>query len=192
MGAGVTRRGAEDTAIGRLRSAGPLVAVGLIVLAFVLAIVGGSGDTGAPVEATGPTIASAATLAGAPEEVGHPVYWVGSRPSSQLELQEERDGSVFLRYLPPGAEAGDPNNDLLTVGSYPMADALAATRRAAEAAGAEIRTVRDGGIAFDNPQSRGSVYLAFPGSDVQVEVYDPQPGRAMELIESGAVRPVGE
>ena len=52
--------------------------------------------------------------------------------------------------------------------------------------------VADGGhrglYGRDRPSS---VYLAFPGGDVQVEVYDPSPRKARRLARSGRVRPTG-
>ena len=65
-------------------------------------------------------------------------------------------------------------------------------RRAAAQAGVSLGNVASDGIILDNPASKGSVYLAYPDSDLELEVYDPAPGRAMELIRSGAIRPVGE
>ena len=35
-----------------------------------------------------------------------------------------------------------------------------------------------------------SVYLAYPGENVQVEVYDPRPQRARRLAREGRVRPI--
>ena len=34
---------------------------------------------------------------------------------------------------------------------------------------------------------RTSVYVAYPGSDYQIEVFDPTPGNAPELVRSGAI-----
>jgi hypothetical protein len=36
-----------------------------------------------------------------------------------------------------------------------------------------------------------SVYLAYPESDYQIEVFDPSPTRAVELVTSGQVKQVG-
>jgi hypothetical protein len=41
-----------------------------------------------------------------------------------------------------------------------------------------------------NENTPNSVYIASKDSDVQVEVYDPDPDRALEIAMSGAVRPV--
>ena len=47
-----------------------------------------------------------------------------------------------------------------------------------------------GGVAFYSRKAPTSVYLAYPGSDVQVEVYDPWAPGARRLVRSGAVAPV--
>ena len=39
-----------------------------------------------------------------------------------------------------------------------------------------------GGVAFQYKNRPTSVYLAYPGSDYQVEVYDPHAGRAGKLL----------
>jgi hypothetical protein len=39
--------------------------------------------------------------------------------------------------------------------------------------------------------SRTNVYLAFPGEDVQVEVYSPVPGAAARLVSQGKIVSVG-
>lgn len=176
----------------RLRLAGPVASGILLLIAVVLAIVGGSGggrDT--PVE-TIPRIVDVEDLLELEESLHHPIYWVGEVPSRRLELAEEADGSVYLRYLPRGVEAGDPRQLYLTVGTYPVVDAKAALERTARENETPLRRLQSGAFLLPNPTSEGSAYLAYPGDDLQVEVYDPEPGRAQEMIEAGDVRPVGE
>jgi len=174
--------------VSRTRLAGSIASVALVLVAVVLAIVGGD-DGGGEAPPGVAHIVGVGELEALEGELGHPVYWAGLRPRYELEVREESEGSVYLRYLPAGAEAGDPRQDLLTVGTYLVAAAQGAVRRAAAAAHAPVRHLNQGGIAFDN--SEGSVYLAYPGSDLQVEVYSPQPGEAMALIRSGAIEAVG-
>lgn len=171
----------------RIKWAGVAASVALVVVAVVLAI------TGAPEPvASGPHFADAGDLTDLEGELGHPVYWAGERPPAQLELKEEADGSVFLRYLSPGVEAGDPEQRFLTVGTYPVVDAVGALERTAADAEVSLGHAAGGAVVLANPSSAGSVYLAYPGSDIQIEVYDPTPGRSLQLIRSGAIGPVGE
>jgi hypothetical protein len=175
----------------RLLGAG--AAVVLVTVAVVLAVTGAS-DRGGPLAfETSPPSVDREDLTALEGTLGHAVYWAGDRPPYRFELTEEADGSVFLRYLPPETEAADPDvGEFLTVGTYPVADAQAALRRVAAEAEASVGQIAAGGVVLPNPASEGSVYLAYPGSDLELEVYDPTPGRAMDLIRSGAIRPVGE
>lgn len=174
-----------------VHKAGIAIAAVLLAIAVVLAGQGnGEGDeTG--VAGASPRFVDAGDLAALEGSLGHEVYWAGERAPAGLELTEEADGSVYLRYLPAGVDAGDPRARFLTVGTYPVADAVEALRQTAAREGGTLQQEAGGAAVLVNPSSEGSVYLAYPGSDLQIEVYDPRPGRALELIRSGAIRPVG-
>lgn len=176
----------------RQRLIGLVASVVLVLVAAVLAFAGGKGGGLPQGLESSPHFVTASDLAALEETLGHPIYWAGERPPDQLELKQEVDGSVFLRYLPPGTEAGDPQVTFLTVGTYPVADAQAALRRVATEASTSIERLTGGAVVLPNPASEGSVYLAYPDSDLEIEVYDPTPGRALRLIRTGAIRPVGE
>ena len=173
-----------------MRLWGAIASAGLLVTALLLAFLGGGGGGDGAVPTRAPGLVSVSELVEAEEELGHLIYWAGRQPGRRLELAVEPEGSVFLRYLPPGAAVGDQPGAFLTVGSYPVVDAQAAILRSADSAGVDVERVANSGIVLANPDSQGSVYLAYPDSDLQIEVYDPRPGEAMELIESGAIEPV--
>lgn len=165
------------------------------VVAFLLLSGGDDEDSG-----TAPPVASAAVpaaivpaddLRDLSTELGHPVYWLGQRPGAEFELTREGNGDVYIRYLSGGAEAGDPRPRFVTVGTYPLEDAVAAVKRAAAGAETKPLPIAHGGYAFVNPDSPDSVYFAYPGADFQVEVFSPKPGEALELVTSGRVLPVG-
>jgi hypothetical protein len=168
-------------------------AIAVVVLTLVVwVLIDDGGESGAPAEsasAENAELVEAGDLAARAEEVGHPIYWIGPRPGSALELAVEAGGNVFLRYLPEGTEAGDPGTQFLTVGTYPVGDARGAVENAASSSGAGLRELPGGGVAFLSPDGRRSAYLAFPGSSDQVEVYDPVAGRALQLALAGKVRP---
>ena len=172
----------------RRRSIGIAASAGLVLLALALAFQGG--EEARSVD-TSPHFVAATDLADLEGALGHELYWAGERQPDRVELTEEGDGSVYLRYLPAAVEAGDPRSQFLTVGTYPVAGAVAALRRAADKDGSALGRAPDGGVLLVNPSSDGSVYLAYPGSDLQIEVYDPVPGRALGLIRAGAIEPVG-
>lgn len=168
------------------------VAAGFIAWAAVGGGGGGGGDGSSPsaptgsVKGTGPVVLSfsgLSTLAGA---VGEPIYWVGTQPGTRYELRQTTDRKVYLRYLPAGVQAGDPR-PFLTVGTYPVKDAFSVTQAASRGAGSTPLQAGNGTVAFYGRGSRTNGYVAFSGTDYQIEVYSPTPGLARRLIEQGAV-----
>jgi hypothetical protein len=172
------------------RLAGIATSVALVLTAAVLASVGGNGES-ATAPASAPRLVSFEDLVALEEALEHPIYWAGERPGKRIELAEDAEGSVYLRYLPEGVEAGDPRQLYLTVGTYPVVDAAAALRGTAEENGLSLRRLEEGAVLLSNPSSPSSVYVVYGDADLQVEVYDPAPARALGLVEAGAVRPVG-
>ncbi len=189
----VSDGGADAAAIfeRRRRVIGIAISAALVLIAIFLVAQGGDEEGSPEAVDTTPRLVDLDGVAEVEDALGHPVYWAGERPPDRLELMQDADGNVFLRYLPPGVEAGDERAEFLTVGTYPFVDPVAGLERTAAEGGASLRTADDGASILVNPDSRGSVYLAYPDSDLQIEVYDPVPGRALELIRSGEIQPAG-
>ena len=126
-------------------------------------------------------------LAGA---AGHPIYWAGAKPQVRYELTQRSDGQIFIRYLPKGVPIRERHAAYLVVATYPVPNAYKAVRTAAKESGAVTFRLAHGGIAVYNQAAPTNVYLAYPGSKYQVEVFDPDPARAHRLVRTGAVRPI--
>jgi hypothetical protein len=135
--------------------------------------------------------ADARQLARNAVSVGHAVYWIGPLPNRRYELTQTQDGRAYVRYLPPGVAAGDPRPGFLTVGTYLLQDAYAVTAETADRADARPVPAPGGAVAFYTTARPQSVYLAYEGSDLQIEVFHPTPREARRLVSSGRVRPVG-
>jgi hypothetical protein len=135
--------------------------------------------------------ATAARLRAVSDEAGHPVYWVGPRRNRKYELTRTTNGRIFIRYLPPRAAIGNQRPEYTIVGTYPMNDALGVLRRLSKQEGKKSTSIPGGGIAVYSTSAPTNVYVAFPGSDVQIEVFDPSPSRALRLATSGRVTRVG-
>jgi hypothetical protein len=159
-----------------------------VVVAFGAWLIFRDGDDDGSPEGPASTAASVDQLRALPQQTGHEIYWAGRRVESTYELTQTTDGNVFIRYLPSGVSVGDQQPAYLTVGSYPRRNALRGLRRIARRQGSVSFSVNRGGLAVYSRDRPNSVYVAFPGEDVQVEVYDPSPQRARRLVRNGRIR----
>jgi hypothetical protein len=162
-----------------------------IVFGVVIWLISRAGSDEPAPERAQASAASIRRLNELASSIGHPVYWAGPQPRFVYELSRTKDGRVYIRYLPPNAEVGDRTPNYLTVGTYPQRNALATLR--ATAAKQQARTIRlvGGGLAFQDTNRPSSVYLAYPRSDYQVEVYAPSPGTARALVAAGQIKALG-
>jgi hypothetical protein len=150
-----------------LRTAVLVLAI-FLTAAVVVWIVNGSGGGGSEEAAEAPPpgaprIVSPAELREAAGSGPLPIYWAGERPGTQLELSEQGNVRVYLRYLTGGAAAGDPRPAFLAVATYRLPHALADLTANARRSGAKLRKAPHGLTAWVDPQSPTSVYLARPG-----------------------------
>jgi len=155
-----------------------------LVAAGRLGLVGGSaaGQTHAT-RTSAPALRSLAT------KLHRPIYWLGAQPGRTLELTRAADGRIDLRYLPGGVAPGSPRA-FLAVGTYPLAHAFETTLAAARTSGAVRIPLPNGAVAFYAKTRPTNVYVAFPGVNEQVEVYDPSPQAARSLVAAGKLAPV--
>jgi hypothetical protein len=131
--------------------------------------------------------ASAQQLKALAVTLGRPIYWAGAQAGFTYELTRTKSGSVYIRYLPAGVSVGERRPDFLTIGTYPQKRALEILKRTAARNHVPTIGVAGDGLAFVDKKHPTSVYLAFQDVDLQVEVYDPRPGRAQQLVSSGQI-----
>jgi hypothetical protein len=182
--------GAESVRNTRRLRLGAVIAVA-VALGFVVWLIAKDDDDGGSNGGRGtPTAASVDDLRALSRSVGHPIYWAGPRRGYTYELTHTKRGNIYVRYLPEDVKVGDARPLFTTVGTYPLARAYDGVRREARRKGAISKRLGGGGLAAANPERRSSVYFAYPRSGFQIEVYDPSPKRARDLVFSGLVRPV--
>ena len=180
----------------RSRRTGVVIAVGLVAALLVWLLIKGGDNNGSPpapaadstIPAQGPTETSAQALRELAKR--QTIYWAGERPGTKLELTVTSTGNVFVRYLDKATPIGSKKQDFLTVGTYPASGALALLQHEAARTNAVTRQLNGGGLVMVSKSQPQSVYLAYAGTNYQVEVYDPSAKRALDLILSGAVEPV--
>jgi hypothetical protein len=167
------------------------VLMATIAAAVALSACGSGGDDSVSLTPGEPQILSAPQLSDFAGEQSQPVYWLGERHGTELEVTETPQGRIYVRYLAGGAEAGDPRAKFITVGTYPTKDGVAALRAAlASRSGAKLVRTDRGALLLVDPASPQSAHLAYPGDGVQVEVFSPVPGAALRLASAGDVQPV--
>ena len=149
------------------------------------------GDDDSKPERAKPEETTVADLQQLDEQSGHPVYWVGPRPGIKYEVTRTGNGNVYIRYLTGGAPIGDEKPNYLTVGSYPFRGAYATLRQSAQQQDTKSGRVSGGGIYVVSRDRPNSVYVAYPGVQLQIEVYSPSATQARRLVSSGQVRRVG-
>jgi hypothetical protein len=190
----------QDRAWARLPSVriGAVVAIALAAAFVVWLLVRDNGDSsGSTTEQTtttaavGPAAADPAILRAIADDAGHPVYWIGPRQNRIYELTRTSSGRIFIRYLPPDVRVGNRAARFTIVGTYPVENAHQVLRDLSQQQGQRSASVPGGGLAVYSRSAPTNVYLAYPGSNVQIEVYDPSAERALRLATSGRVVPVG-
>jgi hypothetical protein len=167
---------------------GIVLAVALIIGVVAWLVLSGDDEDGE--QAAGAKAVSVEELQNLAGGRDRPVFWAGPRSGTKYEFTETKDGSVYVRYLARNAEVGDPKPSYLTVATYAIDNGYARVEAASKRKGAESEKLQNGGLALVNRERPSSVYLAYPRGKYQVEVYDPSPDRARDLVFSGAVQPV--
>src|SRR3954469_12484664 len=168
---------------------GALVALA-VVAGLVVWLLARGNDNSTGTFRTSAQPVSARELARLPATVGHQVYWAGPKRGFTYELTRTRDDRIYIRYLPAGVAIGSNQPKYLTVGTYPSEDALAAVRGLAKRLRVKAIRLKGGGAAIQDAKHPTSVYLGYPKSAYQVEVYDPSPARALQLVLSGKIAPL--
>lgn len=172
----------------RLRLAlAAVLAVGLILWVALR----DDGDDDAASGSNGAEIVSVDSLREAATEQETPIYWAGEQEDAELELSRPDEDRTYVRYLTDGAKAGDPQPDFLTVGTYANAKAVATLRRQGDEPGGVLAEAPGGATVYFSRNQPESVYLAYPGVDVEIEVFDPDFKRALQLVNSGQIVAAG-
>jgi hypothetical protein len=137
-----------------------------------------------------PVATTQSDLARVANKLDQPIYWAGSQPDTKLELTRTPTGAIYVRYLPPDQKIGEREEGYLTVVTFPFKGAYEALKGLAQKGGRITDQVADNGLVLTTKDSP-HVYIGFPGVNYEIEVYDPDPKRALSVGASGAVQPVG-
>ena len=152
---------------------GPTAALAVIALAALVAwLVFESRSSDSATGDNVPVVLSADGLATLAAAVPQPIYWVGPTSSGSYELTRSLD-RTYVRYLPAGVSVGE-SRPFLTIGTYAMADAYQVMEKTFATPGNPVIETPKGGIAVIDQSRPTSVYVAYPNTDFQIEIYSPR------------------
>jgi hypothetical protein len=166
---------------------GALIAAVLIV--WVALDSGDSEGEAASTPSAKAEIVSVAALRKATVLQDTPIYWAGQNAGTELELSKPSADRTYVRYLTAGAKAGDPR-PFLTVGSYQLADPVATLRSLGGKTGGVLASAPGDGVVYFDRTDPKSIYLAYPGTEVEIEVFSPEFKEALQLVTDGRIVPV--
>jgi hypothetical protein len=178
----------------RPRTTAAVIGIGVAAAIAAVLLIRGTDESAQQAEkskstrpsAEGPELASAGRLRQLANSVWYPVYWAGQRQGG-YELTVDRNANILIRYR---GVSESRNATSLTVATYPFADAFEILRAASHEPGTTVGHTPDGGLAVVKKGSPRNAYIAYPRRDVQIEVFDPHAGRALELATAGAITPI--
>ena len=156
---------------------------------------GGKLRNSTPSTATGPSLVTTAAtstgqLVSAVTALNHPVYWIGpAAKATTYELTQSSNGETFVRYLPKGVAVGS-QQAYLSVGTYPMQNAYAVTKALSQKKGSVAVTAPKSAVAFYFSGRPENVFVAYPNSTDQIELFDPASAGSKGLVQSGALSTV--
>jgi len=145
-------------------------------------------ETTASTSATGTRLVTKDDLNALVGTLGHSLYWAGDQGLSTYELSGTQP-NTYIRYLPSGVAVGS-TDQYLTVATYEQQNAYQGLESAAKVKGAKSAKLNGGSLVVQPGDKPKSAYFAFPQANLLMEVFDPKPGHAYELITSGVIQPV--
>lgn len=108
-------------------------------------------------------------------------YWTGPLKNATYSLNSSTAGQVFIRYVPEGEKCDDVRPNFRVIATYQETDAFSITESAGTTADGVSLLNADGSIVYFNKNVPTNIYLAYPGIDYQIEIYDPDPKEAVSI-----------
>ena len=146
------------------------------------------GGSPAVTTAIGPVALSERQLRDKNTIINQPMYWAGPKQGYHYEFWRLKSDRIFVRYLPQNVKAGAPGAHYLIVGTYPLPGAYGALKKLANGKGV---SGPNGSLVWVRPGYPKSVYIVWPKVNYEVEVYNPNPSKALQIAKSTQIQTVG-
>jgi hypothetical protein len=170
-----------------------IAAVAAVILALVVGRTAGSSPTSTTTSGTvtgvGPVVLNASGLKARVAGLNQPIYWLGPIVGDSYELTRTTADDVYVRYVPVGTAAGTHEGEYPLVATYPYKGALAGLKAAHIGKVLPIAGAK-GAIAVVEKGKPTNIHIAYPHTNYQMEIYDPDAHAARTLATSGFLKPV--
>lgn len=108
-------------------------------------------------------------------------YWAGPISDATYSVNTTNSGEVFLRYVQKGQSCDSNSKDFRVIATYSVSGAYDSTKKAGSQANGVSLANQDGSVVYFNKDLPTNVYLAYPGINYQIEIYDPNPKSAVSI-----------
>ena len=108
-------------------------------------------------------------------------YWTGPVKDATYSINSTTAGQVFVRYIPKGMECGSTEAKYRVIATYSETDAFNSTQQAGSQPEGVTLANPDGSVVYFSKNAPNNVYLAYPGINYQIEIYDPDAKTAVTL-----------
>ena len=118
------------------------------------------------------------------KQIKQKVYWVGPMGGAKYTINAQNFNSIYVRYLPDGKGISDQTPRYRVIATYKEANAYNSTLSAGNQANGLSFTKPDGRVVYYNKQVPTNVYVAFKTDPYQIELFDPDAKKALEMANS--------
>jgi hypothetical protein len=120
-------------------------------------------------------------------------YWAGPRPGYLYSIDATAKDRIYLQYIQANKNSSNVIANSRVIATYFTKDGFARTVAAATRPGNTGFRNPNGSVVFYSKNRNTDIYLAFPGKEVQIEIFDPLAGQALSLaVLQDQITKVGE
>jgi hypothetical protein len=119
------------------------------------------------------------------------VYWTGPLVGARYVLDSSEIDRITIRYLLSGDSIDDIDSGKRVISTYRISDGYDVVAKASKVEGTSGLSTKAGNRILFYEKYPNNIYLVIKGKDLEIEIYDKEPGRALQLATTdGIVRKV--
>ena len=114
-------------------------------------------------------------------QIDQKVYWAGPMSGAKYTINAQNFNSIYVRYLANGKGISDQTPKYRVIATYKEANAYNSTLSAGNQANGLSFTKPDGRVVYYNKQVPTNVYVAYKTDPYQIEIFDPDAKKSLEI-----------